>query len=109
MSCKLRVSFDRPPYTCEEVRQLKDSWLAEYRKNNRTDEIIESGMEDRRYNDYRESIDRFLRQCKCLDECPECKPEDHEGTACRHEMRNIELAKIKREIGDSPWKRKNVD
>ena len=35
--------------------------------------------------------------------CNICKEEDHEDQFCRCESRNIRIAKIKRELGQSPW------
>ncbi len=35
--------------------------------------------------------------------CTICKESDHEGKACRCEMRNIRVAKEARRIGESPW------
>lgn len=36
--------------------------------------------------------------------CTKCADQEHEGIFCRCEMRNIRVAKERRNRGESPWK-----
>lgn len=94
--------------SCDEVRMKKDELLKEFREKNGSDRIIASGRQDRAYDEFKESIERFLEMCKTKisDVCEKCKPEEHEGYMCRCEDRNIKLAKQKRDEGKSPWVKK---
>jgi hypothetical protein len=116
MNCRLRqIKEDGSilTLTCDEVRKNQFEMKAEFRKNNRTDEIIDSGRVDRMYKEYCESISNFLDQCKCVDKiplrCEKCSIEDHEGDFCRCESRNIALAKqLRREKSELDRLRKEV-
>ena len=52
-------------YTCTEVRQNFSEWKSEWRKKNRTDEILARGRRDMAYERYCESIEELLEKCKC--------------------------------------------
>jgi hypothetical protein len=90
-------------YSCHEMRVFAPDLKQKYVNLNR----VENPDKDRSYLAYSKDIDNFLDQCKCpmtdLDQCPICKPEDHEGRACRHEHRNIRIAKELRRQGKGPW------
>ncbi len=97
-------------YRCDEVREKRDEWISDFRRMNRTDEILACGRTDRMYDNYCKSIDDFLDQCKCEETkekillvCSKCTKEEHEGYFCRCEDRNIRLARQIREEGKSPW------
>ncbi len=97
-NCKIR-QFDLDKgfidYTCEDIYRLK----YEFRRLNRTDEIIESGGIDQSYQRYCESLDQMC-SCKIPLVCCKCSKEDHEGFFCRCESRNIKLAKQLRKERD---------
>jgi hypothetical protein len=51
-------------YTCDEVRNLKDKWLEDFRKRNRSDEVIRDEM----YEQFKQKIEDFLSECDCIKE-----------------------------------------
>lgn len=83
-------------FSCHEVLALHYKWKAEFRKKNRTDEIIKNGGKDAAYIEYASAIDTFLNSCphnKVSMSCQFCSPQQHEGHFCRCESRNINLSK----------------
>jgi len=99
-SCRLRQinnNGEIETFTCDEIREKHLDMKAEFRKLNRTDEVLAAGRMDAHYKQFCESIDNFLYQCKCVPEislkCERCDETDHEGYFCRCENRNIALAK----------------
>ena len=129
-------------YSCEETKELAETWKSDFRLRNRTDDLLKHGLKDRYYDSFCEQIDTFLKlvedehkkiaeklekylknkknhekKCKKMNEekgykskdyekCEKCPPEDHEGFACRCEMRNIRVAKEHRNNQES-WNHKN--
>lgn len=74
MVCKFR-RYNRAEYnnnrviiedfTCDQVRELKDQWIAEFKKKNLSDFVIASMGNDPSLDIYVEDIFRFLGKCKC--------------------------------------------
>lgn len=111
MTCKLHRFENNKmmEYNCYEVSNLEKKWKEDFRIQNRTDDCIRIYGRDRTYERYCKEIDDFMEQCECLkDKCDKCKPEDHEGDFCRCEMRNIALAKQKRERKESAWEKNKL-
>lgn len=95
-------------FTCHQVRMFEKRWKENFKKKNRSDEIMKKGARDRYFDQYCNSLDEFLKKCSCevklnIEMCEKCSVEDHEGHFCRCEMRNIEIAKILRKEDKSPW------
>jgi hypothetical protein len=96
MICKLRryisegLTNNITTFTCHEVRDCIEGWKKEFRDKNATD-LIQLRRPDRAYEAFCKELDDFLAQCKCP------KPSIEE---------KIQLAKEKREAGQSAWKSK---
>jgi hypothetical protein len=90
---------------CDEVRERKEEIFERYRRVNKTDRLTNSGMIDKYYEQFKESMEQFLSQCddNLKLQCDTCKKKDHDGVFCRCEDRNIALAKKQRKEGKSPW------
>lgn len=103
--CRVKIFEDGvlKEYSCHMMRVLAPDIKQKWAVLNR----IENPYQDRAYLTYSNSIDNFLDQCTCpmadLDQCPICKPEDHEGRTCRHDHRNMRIAKELRKQGKGPW------
>jgi hypothetical protein len=93
--------------TCDEIREKQYDMKANFRKVNRSDEVMKHGRRDRMYDEYCAQIDSFLDQCPCVEKialiCDKCPESDHEGHFCRCEDRNIALAKQLRRAGIRVW------
>jgi hypothetical protein len=50
-------------YTCSEVKVLRDLWLKEFRKVNRSDRVKKTRV-DTAYEMYKQEIDDFIKGCK---------------------------------------------
>ena len=50
---------------CQEVREKQEEMLADFRKANGTDKLLEMGMQDKVYAKYILEIRSFINQCKC--------------------------------------------
>lgn len=48
-------------YTCEQVRNLNDKWLKEYKEKNR----VQDENKDKSFIDYKNNIYFFLATCNC--------------------------------------------
>lgn len=103
--CFKTVDYDQQPleYTCSDIEDLKK----QFRVNNGTDQIIQSGRRDMYYEEYCKQLDHISDQCQCEQislKCDKCPDEDHQGYQgyfCRCEDRNIRLAKQLRAEGKS--------
>ncbi len=51
-------------YSCEEVRSLRDQWITDFRRINKTD-VVERTRKDTAFEIYKKSIDEFIEDCKC--------------------------------------------
>ncbi len=67
-NCRLKhFQADRShiTYSCDEVRKKRKELKSNFRKENFTDQIIKNGGRDRMYEQYCDTLDNFLKQCKC--------------------------------------------
>lgn len=66
-SCYIRreQTIDREDYTCMEVRQKKEAWLAEWRKVNHSEFVEKTCGQDLAFEEFRNSIEDALKDCKC--------------------------------------------
>lgn len=124
-NCKLRqfnIGYGIAELSCDYVRKNISYMKSEFRKENLTDQIMKSGIIDKGYIKYCESLDNFLSQCQCVPKislkCERCSEEDHERHFCRYEGRNIALDKQLRSEKDNRGeperdaersKRENID
>ncbi len=57
-------------YGCIQVSMIKEKWKEDFRKKNRTDEIISSGGRDRYYERFCQEIEDSIK-CKCYEKALE--------------------------------------
>lgn len=94
---------------CHEIRRDIFDLKSEFKKINRSDEVIKLIGKDRMYDKYCSQLDDFLDQCKCNEiplKCYVCSEEEHEGINnyfCKCGDRNIKLAKQLRANKMSAW------
>lgn len=105
MVCKLRryENEEVVTYSCYQVRDLKNAWLAGFRKQNKSDMFSRNGKDDPAFVRYLESINEFLENCQCEADLQE---EVVPALNKRPVGELIAEAKERRERGESPWKDK---
>ena len=54
-------SFGDNLYSCKEVREFKEVWKIQFRRQNKSDSV----KDDPRYKEYCEEIEQFLSNCYC--------------------------------------------
>lgn len=82
------MKFDK--FSCDQVRELKDQWIKEFRDVNNSLAVEKSLGVDRRYEEYKKEIEDFISNCKCQ------KDFSDEG---KNAGENMQIAKDKRRCG----------
>ncbi len=51
-------------WECNRVKEMADKWKKDFRDLNKTDHILNSGLQDRSYEMFCKQIDEFISHCE---------------------------------------------
>jgi hypothetical protein len=83
-----------------------ESWIIDKIKYFKIKNRVSDESKDRYFIQFKNQLEESLKMQdeEIMERCPKCPESDHDGIFCRCEMRNIRIARAKRNNGESPWK-----